>query len=98
MRVCIDFEWEPAGAIRIDSSGKLEFPRLPAEPGIYRIRFTDGTKWSAYIGESDNLRRRARNYRNPGPTQQTSKRVNALLLAAAARGSLGWPSRERRRS
>ena len=33
-----------------------------------------------YIGETDNLRRRlASNYRSPGPTQQTSLRVNELL-------------------
>jgi len=33
-----------------------------------------------YIGETDNLRRRrAGNYRNPGPSQQMRLRVNALL-------------------
>ena len=33
-----------------------------------------------YIGESDNLRRRlAGNYRNPGPSRQTSLRINKEL-------------------
>jgi predicted GIY-YIG superfamily endonuclease len=36
-------------------------------------------KESIYIGESDNLWRRFGNYRNPGPSQQTSLRINAVL-------------------
>lgn len=40
-----------------------------------------------YIGETDNLRRRlSSNYRSPGPSQQTSLRVNALLRAHLAAG------------
>jgi hypothetical protein len=33
-----------------------------------------------YIGESDSLRRRFGNYRNPGPTQSTSIRINAQII------------------
>ena len=32
-----------------------------------------------YFGETDNLKRRAGNYRNPGSSQQTSLRLNARL-------------------
>jgi hypothetical protein len=39
-----------------------------------------------YIGESDNLRRRAGHYRNPGPTQQTSQRIHHELLTHLAAG------------
>jgi hypothetical protein len=40
-----------------------------------------------YIGETDNLHRRlAGNYRNPGPTQQTSLRINATLTQRLAGG------------
>lgn len=39
-----------------------------------------------YIGESDDLRRRVRHYRNPGPTQQTSQRIHDELRAHLAAG------------
>lgn len=41
-----------------------------------------GARPQVYIGETDNLRRRlSSNYRSPGPSQQTSLRVNAHLRA-----------------
>lgn len=33
----------------------------------------------SYIGQTDGLPRRFSHYRNPGPTQQTNIRINALL-------------------
>ena len=40
-----------------------------------------------YFGETDNLRRRlSGNHRNPGPSQQTSARINGLLREHLARG------------
>jgi len=52
--------------------------------GIYRLTLTGGitpARPRVYIGESDNLRRRrAENYRNPAPRQQTSLRINAILV------------------
>ncbi len=41
---------------------------------------------AAYIGEADELRRRFAHYRNPGPTQPTNKRINALLKQLLAEG------------
>ena len=56
-------------------------PPLPRNrSGIYRLLLTapDGAT-ALYIGETDELRRRSGNYRNPGPSQRTSLRINALL-------------------
>jgi hypothetical protein len=59
-------------------------------PGLYRMTLTSGVAGArpqVYIGETDNLRRRlSSNYRNPGPSQQTSLRVNALLRAHLTAG------------
>jgi hypothetical protein len=63
---------------------------LEDDPGLYRLTLTGGVAGArpqVYIGETDNLRRRlSSNYRSPGPTQQTSLRVNALLRSHLAAG------------
>ena len=90
--VNVTFRWLAAGAIRLDSLGKPQFPDLPPEPGIYRLMFDPlpgDTRPRVYVGETDNLRRRlSGNYRNPGPSQQTSLRVNALLREHLSRGGV----------
>lgn len=80
--VAVSFAWERLGGVVLDPSGKVRFPAaLPTTPGLYRMFFTGAHQDRWYIGETDNLRRRlASNYRNPGPRQQTSRRVNAALL------------------
>jgi len=35
MRVTVELEWEPAGAVTLDAGGRLRFPTLPAGPGIH---------------------------------------------------------------
>jgi hypothetical protein len=80
--VSVAFTWLDAGAIVLDKTGKLRFPGLPPVPGLYRMALHSGdetirTRW--YIGESDNLRRRSGNYRNPGGRQHTSIRINSVL-------------------
>ncbi len=72
--------WEVIGSARLDSNAKLSFPKPPSKAGLYQFRIerTDGSV-SRYVGESDNLIRRFGNYRNPGPTQRTSLRVNTLF-------------------
>lgn len=80
--VRVSFQWYDAGVVAHDAGGKPAFSTLERTPGLYRMTLTHGslTRPQVYIGETDNLRRRlAGNYRNPGPTQQTSLRVNALL-------------------
>ena len=81
--VRVSFVWSRAGAVALDRGGKLVFPSpLPAQPGLYRLTLVgSGSRDRVYVGESDNLRRRlGTNYRNPGPRQRTSLRVNGLLV------------------
>lgn len=80
MRVCVEFDWTDAGGIRLDADGKLVFPHLPRSPGIYRLRLVRGTvESSVYVGETDDLKRRADHYRNPGSRQRTNIRLNGLI-------------------
>ena len=73
-------EWEVIGSITLDQNGKLYFPKAPSSAGLYQfcIERSDGNL-GRYVGESDNLSRRFGHYRNPGPTQPTNLRVNALF-------------------
>ena len=70
----------------MDDAGKLSFPAAPHVPALYRLRLIarDGTRH--YIGEAINLKRRFGNYRNPGPTQATSLRINEVLVTHLAAG------------
>ncbi|MFL6138323.1 MAG: hypothetical protein ACJ74O_11035 [Frankiaceae bacterium] len=81
--VRVRVQWFDGGVVTLDAAGKPTFGRLEEAPGLYRMTLTvgsDGDRPRVYIGETDNLRRRlAGNYRNPGPSQQTSRRVNAIL-------------------
>lgn len=91
--VSVRFSWQQLGALTLERNGKVAFPRpLPQAPGLYRMHFTatgPDRLDRFYIGETDNLRRRlASNYRNPGPRQQTSLRVNEALRAHLAAGGV----------
>jgi hypothetical protein len=77
--ISMSFEWLTLGQVKLDEGMRLAFPSVAAEPGLYRMRISSDPGVLVYIGESDNLRRRFGNYRNPGPTQQTSLRINQLL-------------------
>lgn len=79
--------WEPLGRVTAGEDGRLVFPKVAKAPGLYRLCIRQGGKDAVYIGETDNLSRRFGNYRNPGPTQQTSKRINAKLLDALRAGA-----------
>ena len=80
--VRVQLQWLKAGEVTLDGGGKPLFP-LEDSPGLYRMTLTGGVvgeRSRVYIGETDNLRRRlSGNYRNPGPRQQTSLRINALV-------------------
>ena len=82
------FEWQRLGHVVLDTNGSLLFPSVMNRAGLYRLRLDGIGRSQVYIGESLNLRRRFRNYRGPGPTQQTSLRINALLLEAIADGTI----------
>jgi len=81
-------EWQPVDSISQDADGKIRFPKLPASPGLYQIKIfrPDGNP-AIYVGETDNLQRRFAHYRNPGPTQQTNLRLNALLKELLSRNA-----------
>lgn len=81
-RACsLRLRWTARGQVLSDGNRKLRFPSVPASPGLYRLRTRrkNGSQ-SVYIGESENLSRRFGNYRNPGPSQQTSLRINRFLI------------------
>lgn len=84
--VSVRFRWQDAGRVETSADRRLAFPELPARPGVYRLAFRGGEGSRVYVGEAADLRRRMRNYRNPGSTQQTSLRVNGLLLEHLAGG------------
>ncbi len=72
-------QWKQLGAVALNDAGKLSFPTAPTVPALYRLRLTNSEGTRHYIGEAVNLRRRFGNYRNPGPTQTTSIRINEVL-------------------
>jgi hypothetical protein len=79
--VRVRMTWNRAGMVTAQQ-GRLVFPALPKAAGIYRLTFSGSSDHPRiYIGESDDLRRRAGHYRSPGPTQQTSQRIHDELLA-----------------
>lgn len=85
--VRVRLRWRDLGEVQVDVGGKLSFGRLEPTPGLYRLTLTEpGNRTRIYVGETDNLRRRAGNYRNPGPSQQTSQRINRILLDHLGRG------------
>lgn len=79
--------WVPKGRVTLDIDGKVRLPSVPDSSGLYRFKtvYPDGRS-AIYIGESSSLRRRFTNYRNPGPTQQTSLRINAWLIELLSSG------------
>jgi hypothetical protein len=80
--VHVVLQWTATGAVTLDPAGKPFFGALESRAGLYRMTVTGAglARPKIYIGETDNLRRRlSGNYRNPGPRQQTSLRINALL-------------------
>lgn len=84
--VAVDFEWRTAGDIRLD--GRPVFPVLPSAPGLYRFSFeTPNQAPRVYIGETDQLRRRAQHYRTPGATQRTNMRMHKELVDAIRGGA-----------
>lgn len=72
--------WEVVGAVTVDGKGRPLFPTMPAEPGVYRVVLVAaGEVSSVYVGETDNLRRRAKRYRDPGTDRTEDLRASARL-------------------
>jgi hypothetical protein len=84
MKMEIEFEPpQPVGEVEL-AEGKLEFPQLPQQPGIYVMEFTDGKQDTLYVGETEQLHQRMAHYRNPGPSQMTNIRLNTAIKAHIA--------------
>lgn len=86
--IALAFEWKMLGNVNLDANGSVAFPSVTSGAGLYRLRLDGVGRSQVYIGESVNLRRRFGNYRGPGPTQQTSLRINALLKETIAAGAI----------
>jgi hypothetical protein len=83
----LSLQWTARGPVVLDEAGRLRFPASDSLPGVYRLAACcPNGRRATYIGESDNLRRRFGNYRNPGLTQQTSQRIHRWLLELLAVG------------
>jgi hypothetical protein len=81
----LEAEWLEGGRVKLDTAGKLAFPQIPSRSGAYELRLA-GTEEAAYVGETDNLRRRSNHYRNPDRTQQTNIRMNEQMRRQGANG------------
>lgn len=87
--VRIRLTWQPVGAAILEPDGRVRFANTPHAAGIYRIILwgqRGEPRPEVYIGEAQDLRRRWYNYRNPGPSQQTSLRLNAKLIEHLQQG------------
>jgi hypothetical protein len=78
--------WRTLGTARIDSKGKLKLP-ITSGPNVYRfsVENVDGLRHE-YIGETEDLERRFFQYRNPGRSQWTNRRLNRMLTDVLAAG------------
>ncbi|MGB8652864.1 MAG: hypothetical protein WCD35_19635 [Mycobacteriales bacterium] len=79
----VRLRWTWAGPVTL-AENRLRFPVTAREGGIYRMTLKSSDAAAAvraYIGQSGDLRQRMGNYRNPQPRQQTSWRINELLVA-----------------
>jgi hypothetical protein len=88
-RLCVEFGWARVGEVTGSTDlGRwpLAFPELRPTPGVYRLLLSGRSGSEVYIGESDDVRRRGRQYRRGDETQKTSRRVHEHLLARLADG------------
>jgi hypothetical protein len=79
VRVVVEFDWEEVGSVGLSPTGELAIPPVSAGPGIYRFRVSVASGAEVYIGESQDLRHRMRNYANMHKGE-TNVRVRELLL------------------
>ena len=86
VHLSLDFQWQLIGHLQRDENGGLLFPEAPYAPGLYRFRLCGSSDAHHYVGETDNLRRRFRHYRKPGPTQKTNQRIRKVLCDHIAEG------------
>lgn len=83
----LSWTWQRCGALRRgtlsshpDATLDLQFPRPPSGGGMYCFRFEIDTQKYAYVGETDDLRRRLLAYRSAKGS--TERHVETYLHAA----------------
>ena len=75
-----DIQWDDCGNVYLGAKDDLlQFPELDPLPGVYLFRLDDGKKTEVYIGETDNMKRRVTQYRNPGSSQTTNINLNKIM-------------------
>ncbi len=90
----LQYSWVP---VHVPAGGRYLFPsavgtstRVPwNEPAVYRWDVFDQVPRDLrklYIGEAANLYTRVNQYRSPGPSQQTNKRIKADFQAQIDQG------------
>jgi hypothetical protein len=83
----LEYEWKSVDAIAEKETYRFPQPfdkamnKLYHAPAVYRWKIykPQAPCKLAYIGETDNLKRRITGYLKPGPTQPTNKRLKALF-------------------
>jgi hypothetical protein len=80
VEVGVRLQFAEAGRVVLGEDDRPRFPPLPASAAIYRLDLSGDGGQRVYLGETYNMRRRGSHYRNPGATQQTSIRINGLLV------------------
>lgn len=83
-------EWRSAGKLQLDPDTELRFPRIAAEPGLYRFcligRGADGN-YAFYIGQADNLKRAFGRFAKH-ESQATNFRIGNDLLSHMRNGGV----------
>ena len=75
------------GEAKKEGDGRLRLPGVGSASGLYRFTIEAGGIVQCYVGESNNLRRRFKEYGAEGDGKDTNKRIrNALLRALDAKG------------
>lgn len=69
-RLAVDFAWRELGDLALEAAGRLRFPEVPREPGLYEFWVaTEAERPGVYVGEVDDLRARFQGCRTPGSGQ-----------------------------
>ncbi len=84
--------WHVVGAVTRSSSGDAAQLLLPVDlrehPGVYRMLIDGPGRNELYVGETDRLRRRGRQYRQGNASQKTSRWVHEHLHLRLGAGAV----------
>ena len=94
LNIQLGYQWRPVestAGVRYMFPEQItrSFPAIWKAPAVYRwVLFRDepGDQPILYVGETDRLARRIKQYVDPGPTQKTNLRVNAHFTEEMKKG------------